>query len=83
MIILFCFISKIIREKPPPAPPRLPSQVVEKVLPPPPCPPRQMIVERFAACPPKPPDVVIERWLPYRRTDRRKILFERAPTSYV
>lgn len=56
---------------------------MEKVLPPPPRPPRRMIVERFGSCPPKPPDVVIERWLPYRRTDRRKVFFERAPTPLM
>jgi hypothetical protein len=41
-----------------------------------------MIVERYASCPPKPADVFIERWLPYRRSDRRRIFFERAPAPY-
>jgi hypothetical protein len=42
-----------------------------------------MIVERYAQCPPKPPDVVIERWLPYRRSDQRRIFYERAPAPYM
>ncbi|CAF3994369.1 unnamed protein product [Rotaria sordida] len=73
----------IIRERPPTPPPRLSPQVIEKLLPPPPRPPRRMIVERFASCPPKPADVIIERWLPYKRSDRRQVLYQRAPQHNI
>ncbi|CAF3005650.1 unnamed protein product [Rotaria sp. Silwood2] len=73
----------VIRTRPPPAPRRLSPTVIEKILPPPPRPPPRMIVERFAACPPKPADVIIERWLPYKRTDRRQIFYQRVPATNI
>ncbi|CAF3617693.1 unnamed protein product [Rotaria socialis] len=73
----------VIRDRPPPAPPRLPPQIVEKLLPPQRPPPPRTITEYFAQRPPKPADVIIERWLPYKRTDRRRIFFERAPAPYM
>ncbi|CAF4843385.1 unnamed protein product [Rotaria sp. Silwood1] len=71
----------VIRTRPPPPPARLSPKIIEKILPPPPRPPRRMIVERFQECPPKPADVIIERWLPYKRTDRRQIFYQRAPQT--
>ncbi|CAF0777803.1 unnamed protein product [Adineta steineri] len=73
----------IFREPPPPRPPRPPSKIIEKLLPPPPRPPRQVIVEKLGAYPPKPSDVLVERWLPYKRNDQRRILYERAPAPYL
>ncbi len=70
--------SKILRERPPPIPPRSSEKVVEKLLPPLPRLPRRVVVERYGACPPKPSDVVIERWLPYKQSGRQRILLERA-----
>jgi hypothetical protein len=70
--------SKVLRERPPPIPPRSPAKVVEKLLPPLPRLPRRVVVERYGACPPKPSDVVIERWLPYKQAGRQRILLERA-----
>ncbi|UJR31206.1 hypothetical protein I4U23_018710 [Adineta vaga] len=72
----------IFRERPPPRPPRPPSAVIERLLPPPPRPPRRLIVEQYGPCPSKPSDVFIERWLPYRRSDQRRIFYERVPTAY-
>ncbi|CAM4752413.1 unnamed protein product [Rotaria magnacalcarata] len=73
----------VIRDRPPPAPPRIPPQIIEKLLPRPRPPPPRRIIEYFAQRPPKPADVIIERWLPYKRTDRRRIFFERAPAPYM
>jgi hypothetical protein len=77
--------SKVLRERPPPIPPRSSAKVVEKLLPPLPIPPRRVVVERYGPCPPKPSDVIIERWLPYKQTAQRPVLVERAapPCMYV
>jgi hypothetical protein len=71
--------SKVLRERPPPVPPRAPSKIVEKLLPALPQEERRVVIERFAPCPPKPSDVIIERWLPYKQSGQPRILLERAP----
>ena len=74
---------QVLRERPPPIPPRTPAEVVEKVLPAPPQAPRRVVVERFGSCPPKPADVIIERWLPYKAPPERSVLLERAPSTQM
>ena len=83
ILVLICF--QVLRERPPPLPPRTAAKVVEKLLPPLPQAARRVVVERFGPCPPKPTDVVIERWLPYKQSGQRRILLERAaaPCMYV
>ena len=63
----------VLREEPPPAPPRLGQKVITisgKRLPPP---PRKVVIERLPQLPAKPPNVLIERWLPYKQAKRRVI----------
>ncbi len=79
-IVIF-MSSKILRERPPPAPPQIPAKVVEKLLPASAQASPRVIIERYGACPPKPADVVIERWLPYKQSGPRRVLLERAPPT--
>jgi len=70
----------ILREHPPPMPPRQPNRVISlpgRVLPPP---PRQVIIERV----PPPRDIIIERWLDYPKQEPnlyRRIIHEQEQTN--
>lgn len=68
----------IFREQPPVLPKPQPPKVITKTLPPLPTPPRRVIFKRMPSLPAKPRPVIIEKWLPYRQTKERPILYERA-----
>jgi hypothetical protein len=40
---------------------------------------RPVVIEIFESFPTKPADVIIERWLPYKQPEQRRVLVERAP----
>lgn len=69
----------IIREAPPDPPPYIPPRVIKcsgKMLPPP---PRKVIIERLPPVPEKPQPIIIERWLPYNRNVKRRVIFQKQP----
>lgn len=52
--------------------------IIDKPLPAPPPQPRQIIIERLPTPPPKPRTVIFEKWLPYKKV-KRPILLQKAP----
>ncbi len=72
----------VIREKPP-CPP---AQVCKKEIIIPgkklPAPARKLVVERLAPVPVKPQPVLVERWLPYQKQERR-VIFKQAPPDPI
>jgi hypothetical protein len=68
----------IVREQPPTPPEYQPAKVITKTLPPPPAAPRRVIIKRIPPLPAKPRPVIIEKWLPYKTTTERPILYQRA-----
>ena len=51
-----------------------------KQLPPP---PRKVVIERLPPLPTKPQPLIVERWLPYRPTCKRRVIFQHAPPDPV
>ncbi|CAF1296138.1 unnamed protein product [Rotaria sordida] len=68
----------ILRQRPP-SPPHSTDAICCVRLPPPPPPPRQRINHIYGPCPPKPPNIIVERWLPYKRSPPRDYVVIRAP----
>ena len=51
-----------------------------KQLPPP---PRKVVIERLPPLPSKPQPLIVERWLPYRPSCKRRVIFQTAPPDPV
>lgn len=73
--------SVVLREEPPQPPmPEGPKYIrlPGKCLPPP---ARKVIIERMAPAPPKPQNVRVERWLPFKDTERRVVYKKAQPVQ--
>ncbi|CAF0829720.1 unnamed protein product [Rotaria sordida] len=67
----------IVREQPPTPPEYQPAEIITKTLSSSPTIPRRVIIKRLPPLPAKPRPVIIEKWLPYKTTKERRVLFQR------
>ncbi|CAF1108222.1 unnamed protein product [Rotaria sp. Silwood1] len=67
----------IVREQPPTPPAYQPTEIITKNLPLPSSGPRHVTIKHISPFPAKPRPVIIEKWLPYKATIERRVLYQR------